>query len=84
MDPSYCTTIKNRGILIAVLYLEYLPLPTNTWYNNHVSKYQPAIATNLQNCATPGLYSEVLTGGDISAALSKLFINAVDSVFLSK
>ena len=34
MDPSYCTTIKNRpgGIHIAVLYTSYLPLPTNTWY----------------------------------------------------
>jgi hypothetical protein len=27
MDPSYCTTIKNRGIRIAVLYTTYLPLP---------------------------------------------------------
>jgi hypothetical protein len=31
MDPSYCTTIKNRGIRIAVLYTEYLSLPTNAW-----------------------------------------------------
>jgi hypothetical protein len=84
MDPSYCTTIKNRGILIAVLYTEYLPLPTNTWYTNHVSSYQPQIATNLQSCASPGLYTEVLTGGDISAALNQLFITAVNSVFLSQ
>jgi hypothetical protein len=27
MDPSYCTTIKNRGIRIAVLYTTYGPLP---------------------------------------------------------
>jgi hypothetical protein len=25
--PSYCTTIKNRGIRIAVLYTTYGPLP---------------------------------------------------------
>ena len=84
LDPSYCTTIKNRGILIAVLYTEYLPLPTNGWYNTYVSAYQPGIATQLQACATPGLYTEVLTGGDISAALTQLFLTAVNSVFLSK
>jgi hypothetical protein len=27
MDPSYCTTIKNRGIRIAVFYTTYLPPP---------------------------------------------------------
>ncbi len=99
MDPSYCTTIKNRGILIAVLYTEYDALPTNTWYMNNVSAYnQPpppqspdlstdhstGIATQLFNCASPGLYTKVATGGDISAALSQLFITAVNSVFLSK
>ena len=36
MDPSYCKTITNRGILIAVLYTQYVPLPTNTWYVSHV------------------------------------------------
>ena len=29
-DTSYCTTVKNRGIRIAVLYTTYLPLPTNS------------------------------------------------------
>ena len=33
MDTSWCTTVKNRGIRIAVLYTHYLPLPTNSWYN---------------------------------------------------
>jgi hypothetical protein len=84
MDNGWCTTIKNRGIVIAILYTEYLPLPTNSWYTGHVSKYQPSIATTLQSCATPGLYSKVTTDQDISAALSALFVLAVNSVFLSK
>jgi Flp pilus assembly protein TadG len=33
VDTTWCTTVKNRGIRIAVLYTEYLPLPTNSWYN---------------------------------------------------
>ena len=99
MDPSYCTTIKNRGILIAVLYTEYDALPTNAWYMTNVSPYnQPpppqspdlstdystGIASYLEQCASPGLYTKVATGGDISAALNQLFITAVNSVFLSK
>jgi hypothetical protein len=99
MNPSYCTTIKNRGILIAVLYTEYDALPTNTWYMTNVSPYnQPpppqspdlstdystGIASYLEQCASPGLYTKVATGGDISAALNQLFITAVNSVFLSK
>ena len=93
MDPGWCTTIKNRGIVIAVLYTEYDALPTNAWYNSYVSPYNlPApptnsstgISTALQSCATPGLYTKVATGQDISAALSQLFITAVNSVFLSQ
>jgi Flp pilus assembly protein TadG len=106
MDPGWCKTMKDRGIVIAVLYTEYLaPVtpgkPPNTWYmiggvptNGHVSKYQAAIATALgeppppgtpyTGCATPGLYTKVTTNQDISAALSQLFLTAVNSVFLSK
>jgi len=92
IDPTLCTTIKNRGILIAVLYTEYLPLPTNGWYNTYASPFQPQpsppgvdqIASALQSCASPGLYTEVLTGGDISGALKNLFVLAVNAVFLSQ
>ena len=77
MDPSWCTTIKSRGIRIAVLYTTYLPLPTNAWYNKWISPFQSNIAPTLQSCASPGLYFEVETGGDISAALSSLFQTAV-------
>src|SRR6185437_6445780 len=51
MDTSWCTTVKNRGIRIAVLYTEYLPLPTNSWYNTYIAPFQPNIASNMQSCA---------------------------------
>jgi Flp pilus assembly protein TadG len=82
-DTSKCTTIKNRGIRIAVLYTEYLPLPTDSWYKNHVASFQPNIASTLQSCASPGLYYMVTTDGDISAALASLFQLAVQSAYLS-
>jgi Flp pilus assembly protein TadG len=89
-NTDYCTAIKNRGIRIAIIYTEYLPLPTNAWYVNFdgagagISSFQPNIANQLQTCASPGLYYEVTTGGDISAALISLFQYAVQSAYLSK
>jgi Flp pilus assembly protein TadG len=84
MSNSWCSTIKGRGIRIAVLYTAYLPLPTNAWYNQYISPFQPNIASTLQACASPGLYYQVQTGGDISAALASLFQYAVQSAYLSK
>ena len=84
IDVNKCTTIKNRGIRIAVLYTEYLPLPTNFWYNNHVAPFQSNIGPKLQACASPGLYFMVQTGGDISGALSTLFEEAVQSAYLAQ
>jgi len=84
MDPSYCTTIKNRGIRIAVLYTTYLPLPTNDWYNTYIAPFQPNIGPNLQSCASPGLYFQVSTDQDISAAMIALFNAAVRTAHLTR
>ena len=84
LTPNYCTTIKNRGIRIAILYTEYLPIPNNGWYNNHVSPFQSNIGPQLQACASPNLYSVVTTDGDISQALTELFNAAVESAYLSQ
>jgi Flp pilus assembly protein TadG len=84
MSTSWCNTIKNRGIRIAVLYTVYYPLPTNSWYNTYISPFQANIGTNLQSCASPGLYFSVSTGGDISAAMTALFTSAVKTAYVSK
>jgi len=84
INTANCTTIKNRGIRIAVLYTEYLPLPTNSWYKTYIAPFQTNIGPTLQSCASPGLYFEVKTGGDISSALAQLFQYAIQSAFLSQ
>jgi hypothetical protein len=84
MNTSWCNTIKNRGIRIAVLYTTYYPLPTNSWYNTYISPFQPNIASTMQSCASPGLFFQVDTGGDISAAMTALFDSAVKSAYISR
>jgi Flp pilus assembly protein TadG len=93
LDITMCTTIKARGIKIAILYTEYLQLInmgpgsniTDSWYMSWVDPYdEPTpstgkIAKNLQACASPGFYSSVTTGGDITGALTALFIKVASS-----
>jgi Flp pilus assembly protein TadG len=93
LDTTMCTTLKNRGIKIAILYTEYLQLInlgpsqniTDSWYMSWVNQYDTpssatgTIAQNLQACASPGFFSDVQTGGDISAALTNLFIKVASS-----
>jgi hypothetical protein len=93
LDTTMCTTLKNRGIKIAILYTEYLQLInlgpnqniTDNWYMSWIDPYdEPApdtgkIALNLQACASPGFYSHVQSGGDITTALTNLFIKVASS-----
>jgi Flp pilus assembly protein TadG len=83
-DTSYCTTVKNRGIRIAVLYTTYLPLPTNSWYNTYIAPFQPQIAGNMKGCASPGLFFQVSTDQDISAAMAALFQQVVATARLTQ
>lgn len=86
INPALCTTIKNRGIKIAVLYTTYLDLPTNAWYNSWIKPfnagpYGPSpnsqIAQSMEACASPGFYFEVSPTEGISEAMTVLFQRAV-------
>jgi Flp pilus assembly protein TadG len=88
-DTQLCTTIKNRGIFIAILYTVYEPLPasgngSNSWYNSYVAPYQTKIGPNLQSCASPGLYFAVTTDQDISTAMTALFQASVATARLTQ
>jgi Flp pilus assembly protein TadG len=83
-STTWCTTVKNRGILIAVLYTDYLPLPTNAWYNDWIAPFQSQISPNMESCASPGMFFSVTTDGDITAAMQTLFQQAVATARLTK
>ncbi len=81
---DWCSTIKARNIRIAFLYLTYNPLPTNAFYNQNIAPFQSQIAADAQSCASTGLFFEVDTDGDISAAMTQLFQKAVQSARLTQ
>lgn len=86
INPVLCTTLKNRGIKIAVLYTTYLQLPTNAWYMSWIDPFNTGpfgpspnseIAKNMASCASTGLYFEVSPTQGISAAMDALFKKAI-------
>ena len=83
-NTTWCTTVKNRGIQIAVLYTDYLPLPTNSWYNDWIAPFQNQIEPNMESCASPGMFFSVTTDGDITAAMQTLFQQAVAAARLTQ
>lgn len=83
INTNWCTTIRDRGIRIAVIYTTYYPLPTNSFYVSHVKPFQPNISTTMQACASPGLFYEVNTDGDITAALADLFEAVIATAHLT-
>jgi Flp pilus assembly protein TadG len=84
ITPSLCTAIKNRGIRIAVLYTSYLPIPSNTWYEDWIAPFQPTISTQAQACASTGLFYQAAIGEDLGAALSNLFEAVTQTAHLTQ
>ncbi len=83
MDITTCTALKARGVRIAVLYTTYLPLPTNSFYNQNLAKYvtpTSQLAAQMQACASPDLYFEVGPNQGISDAMNALFTKVVSVV----
>ena len=83
IDPATsCTPLKNRGIIISVLYIPYQTInPVNTSFAGDEDDYAnwniPNIPASLQNCASPGFFYTANTPADITAALNAMFNHAV-------
>lgn len=88
IPTAQCVTIKSRGIRIAILNTEYLPeSASDSWSITNVrTPYlspTDTVSPALVECASPGLYYQVTTNGDISAALTALFQKAVSTAHLT-
>jgi Flp pilus assembly protein TadG len=91
--PGICTTIKNRGIKIAILYIPYQTIsPVNTSFagnedtyaNNNIGTITPptGIAASLKTCASPddsggSYFYPANTPADITKSLTAMFNHAV-------
>jgi Flp pilus assembly protein TadG len=85
---DYCTTIKNRGITIAVLYIPYQTIQNaNASFANNEDGYANSNIANipgaLQRCASPNFFYTANTPTDIQNALIQMFDQAVSTAHIS-
>jgi hypothetical protein len=82
-----CTTLKNRGIKVSVLYIPYVPInPVNASFANDEDDYAnnniQYIKKSLSDCASPpdgagSYFYTANTPQDIQSALAAMFNHAV-------
>jgi Flp pilus assembly protein TadG len=85
---DYCTTIKNRGITIAILYIPYQTIQNaNANFANNEDGYAnnniANIPTALQTCASPNFFYTANTPADIQSALVTMFEQAVSTAHVT-
>ena len=82
---NWCTAIKNRGIKIAILYTEYLPVPANSWYESWIAPVQSDIGPALQACSSgPSYFYDAAIGDNLGQDLTTLFNAVVQSAHLTQ
>ncbi len=86
-STDYCTTMKNRGITIAILYIPYETIQNPTTFANSEDIYAndniPNIPAALQSCASTNFFFTANTPTDINNALIAMFDQAVSTAHLS-
>ena len=87
INTSLCTTLKTRGITIAVLYVPYETIQNATTFANSEDIYAndniPNIPAQLQACASTNFYFTATTPADIDNALKKMFDLATSTAHIT-
>jgi Flp pilus assembly protein TadG len=88
-STNYCTTIKNRGITIAILYIPYQTIVNaNSSFANNEDGYANSNIANipaaLQSCASTNFFYTANTPTDITNALITMFEQAVTTAHITQ
>lgn len=87
-SSSPCKPLRDRGIIVSVLYIPYIkiqnPNPSfandeDDYANNNIVN----IPDSLKDCASPGYFYTANTPADITTALNVMFKHAVNSARLT-
>jgi Flp pilus assembly protein TadG len=76
--PNACQTLKNRGVIVGVLYIPYQTIsPVNSSFAGDEDDYAnnniQYIKNSLQTCASPNYFFTASTPQDINTALQQMF-----------
>jgi hypothetical protein len=81
-SSSPCKPLRDRGIIVSVLYIPYQPIQNpNSSFANDEDDYANNNITNipgsLTSCASPGFFYTANTPADITTALNNMFNHAL-------
>jgi Flp pilus assembly protein TadG len=81
-STSPCKPLRDRGIIVSVLYIPYEPIQNpNSSFANDEDDYANSnianIPASLQDCASPGFYYTASSPSEINDALTKMFQHAL-------
>jgi Flp pilus assembly protein TadG len=88
INTTLCSTLKNRGITVAVLYIPYQTIQNananfasneDGYANNNI----PNIPGALQTCASPNFFYTANSPSDITNALVTMFEQAVNTAHIT-
>jgi Flp pilus assembly protein TadG len=84
---SYCKPLKDRGIIISVLYIPYQTIQNPTSFANNedyvANANIPNIPPSLTDCASPGFFYTATTPADITTALNAMFNHVLVTAHLT-
>jgi hypothetical protein len=87
IDSSLCNQMKNRGIILAILYIPYQTIQNPTSFANNedfaVNAIIPNIPSTLKNCASQDFFFTANTPADITAALNAMFNKALATAHIT-
>jgi putative Flp pilus-assembly TadE/G-like protein len=88
MDPkTLCKPLKDRGIIISVLYIPYQTIQKPTTIFNNEDNVANAniqyIQGSLQDCASPNFFFTANTPADITTALNAMFNQALKTAHIT-
>jgi Flp pilus assembly protein TadG len=86
--PNACQTLKNRGIIVGVLYVPYQQIsPVNSSFAGDEDDYAnnniPNISPSLQTCASPNYFFTASTPQAINAALQQMFSQSLTTAHIT-
>lgn len=73
MDPAFCTQIKDSGVLLGVLYINYI---TPAGFDGVIDPFKADVLPNLKACASDGLFFNATTPEGISKAMQDMLVAA--------
>jgi Flp pilus assembly protein TadG len=76
MNSNACTSLKNKGVTVAVLYTTYDPL-TDPRYTYMVKPFASNIVSALTACASTGFFFTADSASDINTAMQQMFAQAL-------